>query len=307
MVKAIKNIMRERGTDSHLLYNLNDSELLLLHNTLLNMLIDILEACKKCGVELTLIGGSVLGAVRHNGFIPWDDDLDIGMRRHDFEKFKYCFLDLLGDKYALEAPNYDEKDTKYLLSQIHLIDSEWVMLEQVNLPYHNCIYVDLFVIDNVSNNRFIYNIDSLIANFLRAGAITMLEYKYPSPIFKEAMMSNRKTKLYYYLRQFIGMCFSVISHKNICDFFDKFVSRHKCVTQRSTVATGLKKYKAETLDNEDWFPFSKGVFCGIEVNLPHNVEKYLSYIYGEDYMKLPPVDKRETHPVFRCRFPNSDK
>ncbi|MBP3779380.1 MAG: LicD family protein [Prevotella sp.] len=295
--------MRERGTESNALHQLTSIELALLHKTLFEMLTDIMNACKQIGIECTLIGGSVLGAIRHQGFIPWDDDLDIGITRKEWEVLKCHFKALLGEKYVLEAPNYDNKDSKQLLSKIYLKDSEWVMIEEMSFPYHNSIYIDVFIIDGVSNNRIVRLFDASVANFLRAGAISMQEYKYPSPILKEAMLTRTSTKLYYYIRQFVGLCFSVVSHKALCDFFDHFVSRHRSLTQSSTVATGLKKYKAETLRNEVWFPYSKGVFNGMEVNLPHDPDKYLTYIYG-DYMKLPPVEKRETHPVVKFRFPN---
>ena len=285
------------------LHIISDDERFELQKCLLHMLKDIDMVCCKHNITYMLGGGTALGAVRHKGFIPWDDDLDIGITRKEWEVLKCHFKALLGEKYVLEAPNYDNKDSKQLLSKIYLKDSEWVMIEEMSFPYHNSIYIDVFIIDGVSNNRIVRLFDASVANFLRAGAISMQEYKYPSPILKEAMLTRTSTKLYYYIRQFVGLCFSVVSHKALCDFFDHFVSRHRSLTQSSTVATGLKKYKAETLRNEVWFPYSKGVFNGMEVNLPHDPDKYLTYIYG-DYMKLPPVEKRETHPVVKFRFPN---
>jgi len=302
MIKSIKNIMRERGNETNSLHQLTNEELDRLHKTLLEMLVDVLDVCKQLNIKCTLIGGSVLGAIRHKGFIPWDDDLDIGMTRKDWEIFKKGFHEFLGDKYAMEGPNFDGKDTKQLLTKIYLKDSELVMIEEMNFPYHNCIFIDVFIIDNVSDNNLIFTLDAFVANFLRAGAISMQEYRFPSPILKEAMISQPRTKIYYYLRQFVGFCFSLVSHKSLSNFFDRFVSRHDSGTKRSTVATGLKKYKAETLSNEVWFPYSQGIFEGLVVNLPHDADKYLTYIYG-DYMKLPPVEKRETHPIVKLRFP----
>ena len=301
MVKAIKNIMRERGMSSHLIHVITNEELVRLQQTLLVMVKDVIAACEKINVECTLIGGSVLGAVRHKGFIPWDDDLDIGMSRNDWEIFKDNFYTLLGERYALEAPNFDNKDTKQLLSKIYLKGTDYVMIEEVNFPYHNCIFIDVFVIDYVSNNIFIQNMDAMITNVMRLMAITMQEYKYPSPIMRDAMNSALHTKIYYCLRQVIGMCSSVISHKSLSDFFDHFVSRHKTPTKSATVATGLKRYRKEMLDYNVWFPYSKGQFCDITVNLPHNPDKYLSTIYG-NYMQIPPVEKRETHAIVKLRF-----
>ena len=303
MVKAIKNIMRERGSDSNLLHVVTDEERQKLQKILLGMFLDVEEVCKRLNIECTLIGGSVLGAVRHQGFIPWDDDLDIGMTRRDWEKFKANFQSLLGEKYAMEGPNFDNKDTKQLLTKIYLKGTEWVMIEEVNFPFHNCIYIDVFIIDSVSDNKLVSSFDAFLANVMRAGAISLQEYKYPSPILKEAMMSKLSTRLYYYIRQTVGFCFSIISHKALCDMFDSFVSRHREGTKRATVATGLKKYKGETLDYDVWFPFSRGMFCGHEVNLPHDSHRYLTEIYG-NYMQLPPVEKRETHPVVRLKFPD---
>lgn len=288
--------------DSDILHVITDEERAKLQKVLLGMLKDVIEACRQLNIDCTLIGGSVLGAVRHQGFIPWDDDLDIGMTRSEWNIFKEHFDSVLGNKYVLEAPNYNDKDSKQLLSKINLKDSEYVMIEEVNFPYINCIFLDVFIIDYVSDNCVVRSFDAFTANLMRLMAITMQEYKYPSPIMKEAMMSSKATKIYYFVRQIIG-CFSslLMSHKTLGKWFDRFVSRHRKPTKRATVATGLKRYRKETLDSNVWFPYSKGIFEGISVNLPHDPDKYLSFIYGE-YMKLPPLEKRETHAIVKLKF-----
>lgn len=306
-IKAIKNIMASQGNKLHVLKRITDDERKTLQDVLLGMFIDVRDACKTIGIECTLVGGSILGAVRHNGFIPWDDDLDIGMPRDDWELFKTQFAQLLGDKYILEAPNFADKDSKHLLSKIYLKGTEYVMLEEMNFPYTNSIYIDIFVIDNVSDNFFIRKYDAFIANFMRIAAITSQEYKFPNHLLKQVMLSSCSTFIYYYMRQAIGFFSSRISHKTWCRWFDNFVSRHNKnkATKYITVATGLKRYGGETLERSTWFPYSKGTFCGIEVNLPNNTDKYLTTIYGS-YMQLPPIDKRETHPIVSLKFPNND-
>ena len=293
--------MTERGKASGLLHRITEEERVQLQQVLLSMLIDIKKACEKVHIEFTIMGGSAIGAVRHKGFIPWDDDLDIAFSRKDWEAFKLNFEPLLGEKYALEAPNYNNEDSKQLLSKIYLKGTEYVTVDEMNFPYHNCIFVDLFVVDGVSDNAFVRNIDAFVVNSMRLIAITTQEYRYPNPLIKKIMLSSWDTRLYYYIRKIIGFSFSWLSHKTLCRWFDTFVSRHGETTKLTTVATGLKRYKGEMIPRDVWFPFSKGNFCGVEVNLPHDVHSYLTKIYG-DYMKLPPPEKRETHSIVKLKF-----
>lgn len=72
-----------------------------LKNTFLLMTQEIDMVCKKYGIKMFLVGGSLLGAVRHGGFIPWDDDIDFGMKRCDYQKFIEIFDSELGDRYYL--------------------------------------------------------------------------------------------------------------------------------------------------------------------------------------------------------------
>lgn len=83
----------------------NESRRILQH-TILGIYKDLLAVCKKYNLTPYLIGGSCLGAIRHKGFIPWDDDLDVGMSRSDYQKFKKVFKKELSDRYVLNAPNY---------------------------------------------------------------------------------------------------------------------------------------------------------------------------------------------------------
>ena len=141
---------------------------------------------------------------------------------------------------------------------------------------------------------------------MRMAAITSQEYRFPNPLLKRVMISSFSTAFYYYVRQFLGFFFSFIPHKTLCVWFDDFVSRHNNNKKSKyiTVATGLKRYGGEMLKREVWFPYSKGVFDGIEVSLPNNTDQYLTKIYG-NYMELPPVEKRELHPIVSLKFPNT--
>ncbi|MCH5174674.1 MAG: LicD family protein [Prevotellaceae bacterium] len=304
MIKNIKNIMASHGNKLQMLRRITDDERQTLQNVLLGMYIDIMSACRALDIGCTLVGGSALGAVRHNGFIPWDDDFDIGMTRDEWEVFKRNFQQLLGDKYILEAPNYENKDSKQLLSKIYYKGTEYVMLEEMNFPYNNCIFIDVFIIDNVSDSFLVRKFDTFVANLMRVASITSQEFRFPNPLQKRVMTSTPSLFIYYYIRQVAGLLFSLIPHKTWCLWFDRFVSRHNVnkTSKYVTVPTGLKRYGGEMLKREVFFPYSKGLFEGNEVNLPNNTHDYLTIIYG-NYMKLPPEDRRETHPIVSLKFP----
>ena len=93
----------------------SDEQIELLHNTLFDMLMDIKRVCDKHGITFLLSGGSMLGAVRHKGFIPWDDDLDIMMLRSEYVKFREAVLSEMTDKYDLVEP----LDGKYTNTRLY--------------------------------------------------------------------------------------------------------------------------------------------------------------------------------------------
>ena len=97
---------------------LEGEELLKLQQAMLVCAQEIHEVCRKHHLKLILQGGSLLGAVRHGGFIPWDDDMDFAMMRKDYEKFKRIFEKELGDKYRMSVPNGDGQRMSDLCSCI---------------------------------------------------------------------------------------------------------------------------------------------------------------------------------------------
>jgi len=130
----------------------DDKTLKHLQNTELMILKDFIEICEDNNLDYYIYGGSLIGAIRHKGFIPWDDDLDVIMFREDYDKFKKIFNESYNDKYYLLCKETEE-DYFYLFSKLVLkgtiFEEEWVNQVNFNLG----INIDIFVLDDLSDNK----------------------------------------------------------------------------------------------------------------------------------------------------------
>ena len=300
----MKNIFNSKATlaeasrKSTYLKKMSPEELRKLQMCLFDIYKDIKRVCDKYGLKVFLIGGSALGAVRHNGFIPWDDDMDLSMTRKDYEKFASVFEKELSDKYILNAPNYSEhvrnrfpivmkKDTYYRT----LIDSK--------LEEHHHINVEIFVLENTPDNKYIRKIKGTLCNFLSILSWEVFVYENRNEQVKEYLESVGKVN--YYSRIIIGGLFSFRSSSQWFNTFDKAI---RCKNEKSEcccLATGRKRYFGEIMRREQWLPGQTAEFEGEEVLIFTDKDPYLRNLYG-DYMKLPPEDKRELHTACEIRL-----
>ena len=129
---------------------MTNSKLRKVQLTELKILEKIDEICKKNNINYFLIGGTLLGAVRHKGFIPWDDDIDVGMLREDYEKFiNVCLKNgALGKDYYLHC---NESDNDYFIPFIKVKKNNTTFAEKniENINTHKGIFLDIFPYDNV--------------------------------------------------------------------------------------------------------------------------------------------------------------
>lgn len=302
MGKSAKEIMNELASKSDCLMEVDEDMRNQLQVVLLKMMQDIHDICIKHKIGYALVGGSCLGAVRHQGFIPWDDDIDISMLREDWEKFKLCFDEELGDKYIMEAPQYGNKDCKTTWAKVYKKNTILQEIMDVDTPYEQGIFIDIFFYENISNNKFIRKLDACLSNFLKGVATSMVFYKYPNELMKQYYGATPQTKRYYNMRRFLGFLFSWMSHKHFCDFYDKFVSRHKTPSEYITAPTGRKNYMGEILLRKWWVPQKQVKFENTEFLIPADSHNYLLTLFGKNYMQLPPVEKREKHFIVKLKF-----
>ena len=235
---------------------------------MLEKLLYIDEVCKKDDIKYCLSCGALLGAVRHGGFIPWDDDLDVEMLKEDFEKFVNVMMQEENENYTLQI---HKTDSNYFapygkMRDLHSYLKE-VNTNDLHYKYHG-IYIDIFVLEPSSSYW-----------------LTRLS----SGIQGKAFYSMNTIKLEIW-RKMITECFYSIIYDFIFPCLS-FLSKIGAKTQlRHVHGSCFLRPRYST----DIFPLEKLEFEGTLFPVPWNYDSCLRNIYG-DYMKLPDLDKIENH------------
>lgn len=271
----------------------SDEQIELLHQTLFGMLMDIKKVCDKHNIDILLAGGTMLGAIRHKGFIPWDDDLDLMMLRSEYMKFREVFIKEMGDKYDLVEPldgKYTNKKPK-----IYLKDSVFTEVVYAGLPAeYRRVFVDIFPIEDLPASKFKRKFIGAFYDFAFHASSFIGDYKYPSPIILEKAKTDEDVKQYYAKRRRIGAILNVFFgmrfYLKICATLD-----HSC--KKETGIVGIPSgysYNREVFPKELFTKLMDIEFNGELFKIPENYEPYLTNLY-KDYMKLPPVEDRAVH------------
>lgn len=297
-MKSESQIMSELSHKVDYLRELSSEESAQLKNAILDIYKDVAALCDKYELTYMMSGGTCLGAVRHRGFIPWDDDLDIMMPRVDYN----VLLDLLnngelGDKYEYAYPN-KSSDANTVFLKIFRKNSKDLEIHNVTSPFPKGIFMDVFPLDVVPDSIWGQKIKGFIANSIQFISICRLYTQYPSSQLKEFMNQDSSLKKRYIFKKVIGTLCGFASHRKWIYWFDKFVASSKNGNQWG-LPTGRKYYNGEIFDKDVYVPVTKGSFEGLQVNLPHQTDRYLRNLYN-NYMELPPLEKRERH--FICEF-----
>ncbi len=295
--------MSELAKSSNILYELTDNEKRGLKSCLLEIFEDVQKVCNKYNLTLMVCGGTALGAVRHGGFIPWDDDLDVMMPRRDYNKFLDIFENELSQNYYLYAPNTKHGATNTFAK---VMKKNTTMLDLYNAfnEYKKGIYIDIFPIEYVPNNLLLRRIKGFVCDVFAYLSVSTRMYKDQNELMWNYVSGNRRSLNNYRMRLFLGAIFSFCSYERWYDLYDKFVQSNK--SRYCTIPTGRKHYSGETLKAEVYFPPSEGIFEGIKVMLPNNPDAYLKNLYG-DYMQIPPLEKRERHYFVKIDFEKESK
>lgn len=260
-----------------------------LHGVQLEILNDFINVCEKYQLTYFAVYGTAIGAVRHQGFIPWDDDIDVGMLREDYNRFFEVFQKELGEKYALLTPEIDDR---YACTVTHIQKKGTKFISEMSqdLKCEQCIFMDIFPFDYVADDE------------------------------KSQMKQARQTSFWGKMLFLAGTAYPVIPLKGLagalagvaCKILHAFLKLFKVSPK-----TLYRKYrKAATFYNQsggeyvtsfeyggclkdkirerEIYPLKKVKFEHLEINLPANNDEFLRKVYG-DYMQLPPEDQRVNH------------
>ncbi len=260
------------------MYKIYDNETLnKLHQVEIEILDEFVRICDKYHLTFSLFAGTLLGAVRHKGFIPWDDDIDVCMMREDYEKFIKIAKDELKKEYYLDSM---ESSNSYLaFGKIRKNGTIFDEDASHHLKNHKGIYIDIFPIDNVFLNTK--------KSYFCAALFRMCN--------NTVLVKNKICKIKDLKHPIVG-CFLRMFPQSVLLKWEKRLCMCCRDNKSFNVAcyTSIYPFKKEIIARKDFLPTKKILFEGKKYSVMNNCEQYLSNVYG-DYLKLPPKNKRVNH------------
>lgn len=261
------------------------SELRKSQYVMLRLLKIIDDICQQNGIQYFLISGSLLGAVRHRGFIPWDDDLDVAMMREDYNKFLEVCKSQLPDSCFLQTRKTDPHYKVYHVP-CKLRDTHSLLIEEGNEKSKACqgIYIDIFPFDKHAPDMDLVKRDlNLWRKFI---------------VLQKYTKKHGRNKLHACLLYLVKSMAILLLHVYFLKAEKRIAYNELHYKDNYKITPGFDLYWSLTnvFEKDDIFPLVKLKFEDGDFFVPRRYDKVLSLIYG-DYMKLPPIEKRMTHAI----------
>ena len=250
--------------------------------TELNILIAFDEYCRNNNLSYFLVGGTLIGAIRHKGFIPWDDDIDVMMPRNDYEKFKQLtYQNPIKETYI--TASYDSPDIKTVYPFIKIFDTNTEVIE-LNLPdQESGIWIDIFPVDSLPDDentaKKMYK-----KNLFQKRIFRILTNKpsYTKNIAKKILLVLCKPiKLF-------------IKTESFAKTMDSFAKSNKWNSTNNAGVILWGDGIQERFEKSMFETKTVADFEGHKFFVPEKYHEYLTQLYG-DYMQLPPENERPTH------------
>lgn len=262
----------------------------------LEMLEDFVGFCDKHKISYFGIGGTAIGALRHRGFIPWDDDIDLAFTRKDYEKFCRLAKEELQDKYTILSADTDEN---YPLFTARMCKNGTVFREHAmkNVDCDFGIFLDLYAYDNIPDEESAMRYQAWKA-WAYSKLLILCSISKPN-LFLEGLKKN-------IILMACGAAHTLMSVLHISKK-GVFLRGRMCCTKYNKKKTKRLAYLPEArpftsmISRKDLFPLKKMKFEHLELTFPNHMHEMLEAYYG-DYMKLPPVEKRYNHCPYELDF-----
>ncbi len=268
-------------------YQIMPEELRKIQLVQLELIQEVKRICQKCNIHYNMVGGTMLGAVRHHGYIPWDDDADIGFLRREYEKFREaCKTELDKEKYYFQ----DCRDTvgyRWGYGKLRRKNTEFIRLNQEFMPYEQGIAIDIMPFDNVPDLYLLRKIHSFICFFYRKAFWSVVGRKTEKNALKKGVY-----RLLY-----------LIPEKRLVKGYQRWIN--SCIrlghTKQVRILTfptpkGVYGYDRKWYTELQLYEFENCKFPGAK-----DFDGYLTVKY-KNYMDIPPIKKRKIHPISRLKL-----
>lgn len=241
--------------------------------------------CEENGLIYYALGGTMLGAVRHGGFIPWDDDIDVGMPRSDYEKLQTLLKTQKNSRYILESPYSENKDFTYPICKLY--DTSTTLIEKRKKLIKRGVFIDIFPLDGLGNSK-----EECEKNF------APVKHKYDLILLKVTALRKGRS----FIKNMMVLLFKLIpsflfdDKKKIkeLDLLCQKYDFNSCKWGGNLLGAWRLK---EVMPVEILGKPKKYRFEDIEIYGAEDYNAYLTYLYG-DWRKLPPKEKQVTHHDF---------
>lgn len=278
----------------------SDDELKKLQNTELSIFKDFKEICEKNSLTYFGLAGTGIGALRHGGFIPWDDDIDVGLLRKDYDKLIEILKRDYADKYTVvngdEFSNYPLMTTRICLKNTKFIEYS---LKNIDCPLG--IFLDVYAFDCAAADEKA-RVKQARTTWIFSKLLILKHIPFPVLPFRG-------------IKKTIAHCVTACAWA----FLNVFFISHKWLYKKCKDAsckyndrdTGFYGYFCDTamfsnfFEKQDLFPVRTEKFEDTYMCFPNNLEKSLTNMFG-DYMQLPPPEKRKNHYPYLLEFPKEE-
>jgi lipopolysaccharide cholinephosphotransferase len=255
----------------------------------LDMMLEVDRVCREYELRYSLAGGTLLGAVRHKGYIPWDDDADIVLLREDYNKFTQIFPKAADSSkyYFQDMDNTDGYRWGY--GKIRRKNSLWIRHGQEHMPFKQEIGIDIFPLDRLPSGK----LKEPLHNF-HCFVIRKLLWSEVGRFTDESALVRA-----------IYSAMSRLSLTSVIKHYHSFADRHNAPQNRLLRVLMFPTPKGCAHEGRtDWYEnYTELEFEGHCFSVMCGYREYLKLKYG-DFMKLPRESERKTHPLSKFKLPD---